>query len=252
MVRSPRAAADNGVHVIDKADRVREVLRQVSGVESVEIEASETGDIRRIEILVSDVGGSRQITRDVESALMSALGFAVDHRVIRVSPHEGGQNGSQVRNRTQLSAHSLHDRIDGGMEPQAAMDERRVRLRRVRCEPDGELYVEITVELEIGGQIHAGQIRDADTPHGRVLAGARSTLRALAPTLDPDAAFILEGVEVFEIGDAAGILAVLRARRGHERPVFHGSAIVRRDPVEAAARAVLDALNRFWDGQASH
>jgi hypothetical protein len=115
--------------------------------------------------------------------------------------------------------------------------------------PDGELYVEITVELQIRGETYAGQIRDADTPRGRLLAAARATLRALAPTLEGEAAFVLEGLEEFTVQDTAGILAILGARSGHHRSYFHGSAIIRQDPVEAAVRAVLDALNRLWAGR---
>ncbi|MBA3572444.1 MAG: hypothetical protein H0W34_10830, partial [Pyrinomonadaceae bacterium] len=73
----------------------------------------------------------------------------------------------------------------------------------------------------------------------------RATLQALAGTFDEDAAFVLEGIEEIAVSDAQGLLAVLSARVGRERPVFHGSVILQGDPLEAAARAVLDALNRF-------
>ena len=230
---------------------IHRLLSQLTGVEDVRVHLDDTrdGEIRELDIVTHGATDARRLTRDIESALLSGLGIVVDHRSIRISPN--GIIGGQDDPSDEKSVRSLRKTAWQDPPQPAAQAERRIRLLNVRCVPDGSLYVEVTVELEIEGQTFMGQIRDADTPHGRSLTAARATLRAVAPTLDSDTAFVLEGLEEFKVVDEEGMLAVLRARSGRERPYFHGSAIVRASKVEAAARAVLDGLNRFWTVKSS-
>jgi hypothetical protein len=240
----------------DLARQIRDLLAQVSGVQEVQVQEDPAGDILGIEIQVADAGEARRITRNVESALMTGLGMIVDHERIRVvqngRPSSG--NGAEVSADgpepslwQDLSAQSLPAGIPMAPQIPEALESRRVRLAAVRCVPDGELYVEVTVDLEIGGQFYRGKVRDTDMPRTRLLAAARATVAAMTNALEPGTALALEGLEEFRVADAKGILAILRARVGQSRPVLHGAAILDRDPVDAAARAVLDALNRFWD-----
>lgn len=229
-----------------QASQVRELLRQIQGVVAVDIEEGPRGEICAIEIRVDDPGAAGRVTRDVESALMSGLDLTIDHRVIRVSPNGSGprRNGREASVLEEFPAHSLHVFGLVGQserEPQA----RRVRLRGVRCAPDGERYVEITVEVESQGETYAGRIRDADIPRGRLLAAGRATLQAVAGTFEEETTLVLEGIEEFAVCGDRALLAVVSARVGRDRPVFHGAALLQGDPLEAAARAVLDALNRF-------
>ncbi len=240
----------------DLASQIKALLAQVSGVEEVQVQEGQPGQILAIDIQVADAGEARRITRNVESALMTGLGLIVDHQMIRVvqNGHPRRGNGSETAGDgpepslwADLPAQSLPVLTE--MEPEAAeaLESRRVRLAAVRCVPDGELYVEVTVDLEIAGQFYRGRVRDTDMPRTRLLAAARATVAAMANALEPGTALALEGLEEFRVADTRGILAILRARVGQSRPVLHGAAILDRDPVDAAARAVLDALNRFWD-----
>ena len=240
----------------DLASQIKDLLAQVAGVEAVQVQEGPPGQILAIDIQVADAGEARRITRNVESALMTGLGLIVDHQMIRVvqNGHPPRSNGSESATEglqaapwADLPAQSLPVGTQMAPEPPPeALESRRVRLAAVRSVPDGDLYVEVTVDLEIEGQFHRGQVRDTDMPRTRLLAAARATVAALTSALEPGTALALEGLEEFRVADAKGILAILRARVGQSRPVLHGAAILDRDPVDAAARAVLDALNRFW------
>lgn len=227
-------------------DDIRALLCQLSGVERVDIRSEANGEITGLDVRVSGSIDERRLTRDIESALQSGLGYQIDHRSVRF--HSNGAKNKQELLEAVRSDERLEMGGEAWHEPRqlSPPGDRRVKLNSVRCVPDGELYAEVTVELEINGESYRGKIRDADTPHGRMLMAARSTLRALAPTLASDTAFVLEGLEVINVESETGVLAVLRARSGRDRPYFHGSAIVREDATEAAARAVLDGLNRYW------
>lgn len=240
----------------DRASQIRDLLGQISGVEGVDVEEDPDGGILSIKIHVGEAGEARRITRNVESALMTGLGLIVDHERIRVVHNGGGPtgNGPEPVRWEQTPARTLPvvpemDREEPEAKGREPLESRRVRLAAVRCVPDGELYVEVTVDLEIGGQFYRGKVRDTDMPRTRMLATARATVGALASALEEGTALALEGIEEFRVADTEGVLAILRARMGHSRPVFHGAAIVDRDALDATARAVLDALNRFWNAR---
>lgn len=233
-----------------KGTQVRELLCQIHGVVAVDIEEGPRGEIRAIDIRVDDPAAAGRVTRDVESALMSGLDLTIDHRIIHVNPNGSGtrRNGRDAPVLEEFPAHSLQVfRLVGQSEREP--EARRIRLRGVRCAPDGDRYVEITVEIESRGETYAGRIRDADIARGRLLAAGRATLQAVAGTFGEDTTLVLEGIEEFAVCGDRALLAVVSARVGRDRPVFHGAALLQGDPLEAAARAVLDALNRFQAAQ---
>ena len=93
-------------------------------------------------------------------------------------------------------------------------------------------------------------MRDADTPRGRILSAARAALLAVEETITNRTAFLLEGIEEFELADQPGLIALVQARQERASRTMLGCALVDTHPTEAAARAALDAVNRFWDAQA--
>lgn len=247
-----------------KGGRIRAILCQIEGVLEVQVEEGPAG-IDGIEVQVSDPASIRQVTRDVESALVTGLGFEVDHRLIRIEWDPDGSHGNgradNGRWKPRSESHDHHgfepfpaqglQQFDWVEPPARESEGRRIRLVAVRAAPDGRGFLDIEVEVEASGEALTGRFRDADTARGRLLVAGRATLQALESIVGDDAAIALEGIEELEISGARGLLAVLSARVGRKRPVFHGSALLRGDPLEAAARAVLDALNRFHAARGS-
>jgi hypothetical protein len=232
------------------ASEIRDLLGQVEGIASVEVRQGPMGEIEALEIAVTPGAVEKRVVRDVESALMSGLGIRIDHQVIQIRRGPGGvtelgkptsawetEEGDAPKSLSARFLHPLNDLDD------------RIRLERVRCEPDGELYCQVTVELETGGERIERTVREADTGRGRVLAAGRAAVNAITDLLDEEFAIGLEGVEEFRISEASGLLALLRVRQGRTRKDFYGATIVNGDPPEAAARAVLDALNRFVESR---
>jgi hypothetical protein len=231
------------------ASEIRHLLGQIEGITTVGVNQRATGEIERLEITVTRGTAEKRVVRDVESALLSGLGIRIDHRAIDIRPdhgdpedpplagHQAG-NGDSTSTSKSLSARFLH--------PLNTLDER-IRLERVRCEPDGELYCSVTVELQVEDERIERTVREADTGRGRMLAAGRAAVNAITDLLDEEIAIVLEAVEEFPISEARGLLALLRVRQGRTRRDFYGATIVNGDPPEAAARAVLDALNRFLE-----
>lgn len=224
---------------------IRGLLGQIRGVETVEVRTSSEGRIESIAIRVDDGQSPRRVVRDVESALLSGLGIRVDHRAIRIVAN-GGTLPVIEGPAEAPPAQSLQypDTVVLSPDPRD-----RVRLCAVRTKPDGELYCEVTVELEVDGEWFGSTVREADTRHARMVAAGRAALDALRRTLEEETAFALEGLQEFEIADQPAVIASVRARRGWSREAFFGTALVEGGPEDAAARAVLDALNRFWTAE---
>jgi len=233
---------------------IRDLLRQIQGIESVEVHQAPAGGIEGIDIAISPPAAERRVVRDVESALISGLGLHVDHRAISVhrvngepkpaaTGNGGGRSAEPSITTPTEAAKSLAARF---MQP-AGVYEERIRLEHVLCEADGERYCDVTVTLRVADEIMERTVREVDTHRGRMLAAGRAMADAITAVLGDEAAIALEGVEEFSISEAAGLLALLRIRQGRVRQDFYGAALVEGDPTEAAARAVLDAMNRFLE-----
>jgi hypothetical protein len=171
---------------------------------------------------------------------MSGLGLRIDHKAIHIA--NGAGNGSAGGYATEPMFP-----IPGDEDPEYPTPEGdRIRLVSVQCEPDSRGYCEVTVEILYDGRKVKAAIREVDTRRGRMQAAARGAIDAVGKSAGVFAAFGLDGLEEFEVGDEDGILAVLTVLQGRERRRFHGAALEHADPESAAARAVLDGLNRYW------
>ena len=229
---------------------IRDLLRRIEGIQSVEVRTDPAGTVESIDIAVDSMVPERRVIRDVESALMSGLGLRIDHRAISIGRTPNGvENGGadSARDGVNRDVPSAAKSLPAQFMREIPEPDRRVRLQRVICEPDGEYYCEVTIELCVGDRRVENTVREADTGRGRLLAAGRAAVNAVSEVLDEEAAIALEGIEDFSICEATGLLALLRVRRGRTRQDYYGTALVEGDQLEAAARAVLDALNRFLE-----
>ena len=223
------------------ASEIRELLRLIRGVEAVEVRVAPDGSIDSVEVRIAESRSTARVIRDIESALMSGLGLRIDHKAIHVA--NGAGNGSAAGG---YATEPMFP-IPGDEDPEYPTPEGdRIRLVSVRCEPDGRGYCQVTVEIMYDGRKVGTAIREVDTRRGRMQAAARGAIDAVGKSAGVIAAFGLDGLEEFEVGDEDGILAVLTVLQGRERRRFHGAALEHADPESAAARAVLDGLNRYW------
>lgn len=234
--------------ILPSVSAVRALLRQIQGVREVVVNQGPDGDIRSIEIQVATGQSYRRVTRDVESALLSALGYSIDHKLITVTYNGNGLAVSEASEHdAPFSAQTLQSLWVGHTQTTP----HRIELCQVHTIADGELFCDVTVEIQVDGTRFLGHERVADTPRGRQLAAARAALMAIQGAQELETAFVLEGLEEVRIGKHPGLLVLVRARRSQQRQTLQGAVLTEGDPVWSAARAVLDALNRFWVGQSS-
>ena len=156
------------------ASEIRDLLRLIRGVESVDVRLAPDGSIDSVEVRIAESRSTARVIRDIESALMSGLGLRIDHKAIHV--RNGHKNGSEPTFEGSQSLGSDED--EGPIYPIAESD--RIRLLGVHCEPDGRGYCEVTVEIAHDDERTSSTVREADTRRGRMQSSARAALDAVA------------------------------------------------------------------------
>ncbi|HVL88688.1 MAG TPA: hypothetical protein VM841_00490 [Actinomycetota bacterium] len=214
--------ASNGEARPRAAAEIEAGLADIAGVRAARVVTGEDGHVAEVHVLASPGRPPKQLVRDIQSAVLTRFGITIDYRVVSVVQLE-----REVERQ--------------GPAPTAAAAAARPVLRRLSAET-ASFSTEIKVGLALEGTEIDRTTRGPATAGLRLVASA--TVDAVAEALSA------EGVEVeFAAVVAAGprqvALVVLRVLTGRGDQVVSGSAVIRRDPGDAVARATLAALNRF-------
>ncbi|MHB8761901.1 MAG: hypothetical protein ACYC6J_05870 [Coriobacteriia bacterium] len=211
-------------HLISSAliGEIEEALAQVSEIRAVRVVTSPAGTIDEIHVLALPSKAPKQLVRDIESTLMAAFGIAIDHKKISIA---------------QLGQGSLPSAVGSGNV------HARAQISSINAEVTG-VYVNMSVALELEGEIFTGRATGPASRTGRDRLVAEATLDAIAQYLRGALAFALEDVEILRLGreSIAVSCVVLVTSLGEQ--AFAGSALVRQNEKDSIVRATLDAINR--------
>ena len=176
---------------------------------------------------------AKQVVRNVESALLAQLGVRVDHRRISVA------QTAEVKPIVALEATAVRE----------ASLKRPVVFRGISIRPADKLKVAISVTLEVNGEERVGHEEVADAEKSRIQGAARATVAALDYAVG-DGAVELEGAKIVEAFDLAFVMVGVQVLDGRHKLLLVGTCEIRDSAPQAAALAVLDATNRWLQGQA--
>lgn len=199
--------------MVHTSQEMEHVVRLIPGVLQVRIACDEES-VSEIHIMASAHRHAMQIVRDVESTLAAHMGVRVDRRVISVA---------QMR--------------DVEAEPA------RVILDTVQLKLRSDI-TDVQVELLFDGKRYVGTSSGASARNQRMRTVAIATLSAVQKTLNYSARIFLEDVAIVAIGDDEAVISTVCIESSSVEEVLVGCAFIRRDDAEAAARAVLSAINR--------
>ena len=198
---------------------VEAVVRRVPGVSAARVELERDGRIERIHVLGAGDRTMRSLVASVVAAVGAEVGVALEPAQVRVALLRPGQSEpgpAPVRARLKLSGLTLTTTHDA-------------QETKVRVEHDG-----LTYEGAASGPPGA--------PHTPAVVGL-AALRAVETYLRCEGVFQLKAATLTPLGSHHVALALV-AWIGPEEEILSGAAVVRGDPTEAVARAVLDAVNR--------
>lgn len=170
--------------------------------------------IAEVHVLAGTDRQAKQIVRDVESLCAAEFGIRIDHRKVSVAL------------------------IDTPVEREQFQ---RPQIRGMRVETLGS-RLEVHVALAVGQDIYEGMAEGIAVNRNRLAAFA--ALNALEEYLRGSCHLVLEDLVPFHLGEWEGYLAgvVLLSSFAEEHLV--GSALVKKDHLEAVVKATCNAVNR--------
>lgn len=196
---------------------------------------------------VLDVDARNTIEQEL-MGLTGVLHAAVDSRsgttiwVVRDTGHAQAPVEIAVRNRLAALGYDPAGLSVRVAAPRSSEPRRRVRFEGVeRVAETGR--VTITVALEWDGMVHSGQASGEAGPAIELKTTARAAIRALESLTGQDLDVRIIGVKVIHAFDSDLMVASLFQSAGSEKRLV-GAVVVTADTLEAAAVAVLSALNR--------
>ncbi len=198
---------------------VEAVVRRVPGVSATRVDLGDGGRVDLIHVLGSSDRSVRSLVSQVIAAVGAELGVVLEPSQVRVAlsrPGPAQPGPAPIRARLKFSGLTVTTLRDA-------------QEAKVRIEQDGLVY-----EGAASGPAGASQ-----APGVVGLAA----LRAVETYLRCDGVFQLKAATLTPLGNNQVALALV-AWVGPEEELLSGTAVVRDDPREAVARAVLDAVNR--------
>ncbi len=205
------------------ASSIEQVVRRLRGVIAVHVEVDDKGEAREVHVSAHSARNAKQLARDIQSAVISQLGYRLDHKHISIAPVE--------------------------VAPARALGAR-LQLGTVSFSVDGST-AQARVTLTRAGDVYTGLASAPayDYEEGRLVALA--TLNAVEEyirscTEEDDVRPALSLKEMMVKQDTSAQPAVLAWVRmvGEKDETLLGSAAAQPDRWKAAARATLDAVNR--------
>lgn len=228
---SPVASGDasNGETRRPTPAEIERGLGDIAGVRAARVVSDADGRIAEIHVLAAPGRSPKQLVRDIQSAVLTRFGITIDYRVVSVVQLE-----REIESAAPAAAASSGPVAGGGASPRPV-------LRRLSAET-ASFSTEIKVGVALGGDEIDRVTRGPATAGLRLVAEA--TVDAVADALRAEAVEV-ESAIVVPAGAWQVALVVLRVLTGRGDHVVSGSAVIRRDPGDAVARATLAALNRF-------
>jgi len=236
--RAPRSGPPSATARVARAEAL---LRSLAGISAARILADATGRIREIRVVAENGSASRQIARDVASALLAAFGLAVDPDIVAVvdaaTLDTCAGNGHAGRNGNRKHTAPTGDHHAPGA---ARHDAPRPAIEAIDVEYDGARSARARVCLALGHRSAAADAADADP----LVAAATAAVRALQALLGHAAGrFDLDDVRIVDLAGHECAVAAVRAGQGRAVRRLAGAAPVDDSREAAAARAALRAAD---------
>lgn len=202
---------------------IEHIVTRLRGVTSARVITDERGNLTEIHVVADESRHPKQVSRDIESALLSELGVRIDHRIVSIAQIRGGRE---------------------------AIPEVRLKFLGIDYSLD-RTTARARVTVGSGDDSFSGVASATISPElDQEKLVARAALEAVEEFLRASGA--ANGSPVFELREFTRLtsatqpvmVATVRLLGSRRDEDLLGSALVRDDPWRASVCAVLDALNR--------
>lgn len=186
-------------------------INKLDGVTAARVVSTGT-EIDEIHVLGHADRSPKKIVRDIESLLLVQYGIRIDHRCIGI---------------VQTTQH--HPPKENALRPQ---------IHQISHD---EEHIRVTVH--VGGTEIIGVAARNDR-HSDQESTALALIHAIEQMLNISGVLTLEAVQTWEAQNQKIAAVLVRWAFGNEQELFVGASLIQADPLQAVARATLDALNR--------
>lgn len=191
-----------------------DVEREINRLESVtSAKVISTGtEIEEIHVISPRMYSPKKVVRNIESLLMVRFGIRIDHRRVSIVQMDGTQ-----------SAYAQHTRP---------------RIEKVTKENETvRLFLSVADKVIVGEATRGAQETDLE------VAG-RAAIHAIEQVLSSPGVLRILETHTAAMAEHHVVLVVVRWLFGEQQELLIGASLVHDDPMEAMARATLDAVNR--------
>ncbi len=195
------------------ANEIEQIVRLIPGISEVKVHLEED-EVSEIHVLSDSRRHPKQIVRDIESTLAAQMGIQIDWKKVSIAQIDDYENPKH-----RLVLDTLHVKMKGDT-------------------------AEIQVELLEGENSLVGSVAGLASQRQRLRSAVMATLEAVQGSLSTATHLSIEDVGIVNTTDAKAVITIVLVVREKREELLVGCAYVRRDEVEAAARATLCALNR--------
>ena len=195
---------------------VEEFIRQIKSVLSCKLVTDDKDDILEIHVLSDTKRAPKQISRDLQSGLISKFGVEIDYKKISIA---------QIDDKT----------IDSQGD--------RLILKTIEFTSAG-VKADVKVALERKEEVFVGETSGVNTINNSPRLIVSATLKAIESYLGVDDNFIVEDFKTVEVGGKEVIVVSVTFVSAYSEQSFVGCAFANRNKNEAVVKATLDAINR--------
>jgi hypothetical protein len=212
-------------------EELENVLSSLDGVQKARVVVDDlTGEMKEIHILSSADKNSKQIVRDVETAVLTITGERIDRRIISVAQMSTTSNSSK-RERTSFT-----------MKEKTLVGEN-FKIESVGFSEDG-LEIEINVELTDGKENKEVSKRGVRSFKNVLKLSAEATIEAIENLMGPMTRISLDDIREVSTGERKfflGVMTVFESNGLSKELVFAGA--VGFNAVRNVAEAVVNEIN---------
>lgn len=196
-------------------DEVEYFLANIKSVMSCKIISDSNNNISEIHVLSDSSRHSKQISRDIRTALLSNFNIDVDYKIISVA-----QINKNITINTDF----------------------RLLYEGYTNETTSE-RIKIRTKLTWDEKEFSGEAQGIKSEKNTLMVAALSTLDAIKKAIDLDC-FIVEDIQSAKIAGKEVILAAITQIDHGRESILIGSSIVENNKIDSSIKATLNAINR--------
>lgn len=197
---------------------IQNFLNNVDGIQTCKI-VSSANEMEEIHILSDGTRSPKQISRDVESAIMTQFGIRIDRKIISIVQLKETENRFSSR----------------------------IKFAGV-SQSSAENAIEIETKLLFEDKEYSAKQTGVNTATNRNRMASEATLKAVEAIIGQAYIMYTNDVIINSMNDYTVATVMVTFKLDNVEELLAGAAVVKNDVNEAIARAALDAVNRRIKG----